>query len=100
MIEEPAATMTLHNFRTICGVSPVVEVVKETYAKGGTALQLWDHEGPLLTATQWIPRIPSKCVAIKDYAENQGCLAQLISHGVIEPPHEFLDGLPICRLRF
>ena len=85
---------------TICGVSPVVEVVKETYANGGIALQLWDHEGPLLTPTQWIPGIPAGCVAIKDYDENAGCLAQLMRDGVIAAPHQYLDGLPICRVLF
>jgi ribosomal protein L37AE/L43A len=99
-VEEQAGIITLHDFESVCGVSPMVEVVKETYANGGIALQLWDDDGPLLTATQWIPGIPAGCVAIKDYDENAGCLTQLIRHGVIAPPHLYLDGYPICRVLF
>jgi hypothetical protein len=93
-------SITVSNFVTICGVSPVVDVVKERYANGGIGLQLWDHEGPLLTATQWIPGIPAGCVAIKDYAENEGCLAELVRTGVVAPPHQYLSGRPICRVLF
>ena len=91
-------TAVIHNFVTICGISPEVEVVVEQYSNGGPGLQLWDHEGPLMTATVWVPGIPEGRVAIKDYAENQGCLEELIRHGVVDPPEAFLDGLPICRL--
>ncbi len=97
--EEPSESKTIHDFVTICGVSPIVEVVMERYAMGGYGIQLWDNEGPLMTATRWIPGIPAGCVAIKDFDENAGCLEQLIARGVIEPPQEFLEGLPICRLR-
>lgn len=90
--------MQITCFIALAGVSPVVEVVRETYVNGGIGLQLWDHEGPLMTATVWIPGIPAACVAIKDYEENEGCLAQLIHHRVIYPPHTFLKGLPVCRL--
>jgi hypothetical protein len=93
-------SITVANFVAICGVSPEVNVVKEHYANGGVGLQLWDHEGPLLTATQWIPGIPAGCVAIKDYEENEGCLGQLVRTGVIAPPHQFLNGYPICRVLF
>jgi len=71
-----------------------VDVVKERYANGGVGLQLWDHEGPLLTG------IPDGFVAIKDYEENDGCLAQLIAKSVIDQPIGFLNGYPICRLLF
>lgn len=98
--EEPHESKTIRDFVTICGVSPVVEVVLERYAMGGYGLQLWDSEGPLMTPTRWIPGIPAGCVAIKDFDENAGCLEQLIAQRVIEPPQEFLEGLPICRLLF
>lgn len=96
---ERLSTMTLRDIHTACGISPVVELVIESYAMGGIALQLWDHEGPLLTATLWIPGIPEGCVAIKDFDENEGILDQLIRQKVVDAPHVFLDGLPICRLQ-
>ncbi len=104
--EEPATVppaltaLTLRQFVTLAGISEVVTVLKEQYRNGGTALQLWDEEGPLITATSWIPGIPEGHVAIKDYAENEGCLAELLRHGVVDPPCGYLGGFPICRLRF
>jgi len=94
------STIVLTDFVTICGVSPTVTVVKERYAKGGLGLQLWDDEGPLLTASQWVPGIPAGCVAIKSHAENVGCLAQLIRHGVVSEPLAFINGYPVCRVVF
>ena len=98
--DDSLESKTIHDFETVCGVSPNVEVVRERYANGGYGLQLWDNEGPLMTATRWIPGIPLGCVAIKDFDENAGCLEQLVAQGVIDPPHQYLDGYPICRLRF
>jgi hypothetical protein len=84
---------------TVCGHrSERVEIEKTTYSKGGVALQLWDEDGPLMTATSWVPRVPANCVAIKTYAENEGCLEQLQQAGVIAPPHSYRSGLPICQL--
>lgn len=100
MIQEAASSVSIRDFWTVAGVSPEVEVVKERYAKGGTGLQLWDHEGPLLTATHWLPGIPEGCVAVKDYEENEGCLAQLIAKGVLGRPERFQNGYPICRVLF
>ena len=70
----------------------------EEYRNGGVALQLWDHAGPLITATQWVPCIPEGHVAIKDHEENEGCLEQLIAQGVVGPRVMSIQGFPICRL--
>lgn len=94
------SSLTLHHFISLAGISEVVTVIKEPYRKGGIGLQLWDNEGPLMTATSWIPGIPEGHVAIKDYAENEGCLAELVRHGVVDPPIGYSGPFPICRLRF
>ncbi|BCX49847.1 conserved hypothetical protein [Haloferula helveola] len=91
-------SVTIPNFRTIAGVSPIAVVSIDDYTRGGIALRVIDHDGPLMTATVWVPGIPAGHVAIKDYPEHEGCLEQLIRHRVVEPTGDTLDGFPICRL--
>ncbi|MCH7226761.1 hypothetical protein [Haloferula sp. A504] len=86
------------NFVSIFGVSPIAVVTIDDYARGGIALRVTDHDGPLMTATAWTPGIPPGHVAVKDYPDMDGCLDQLIRHRVVEPPKESLNGFPICRL--
>ena len=100
VLERSERFITLSHF-TACGHrSERVEIEKTAYAKGGIALQMWDDEGPFMTITCWVPGVPSTCVAIKNYAENEGCLEQLQQAGVIAPPHSYRSGLPICQLLF
>lgn len=55
------------------------------YADGSPAIQLWDAQGPLATATVWLPEPPAEgCVWIKDWSENEGMLDSLALAGVIE----------------
>ena len=97
-LRPPVWGAEIHDFRTVSGVYPKVEVLIERYARGGIALELWNDEGLLLTATVWLPGLPQGRVAIKDHSENAGCLEQLVDHGIVDPPESFMDGLPICRL--
>jgi hypothetical protein len=75
-------------------------VMLETYARGGTCIRLVDtsDQGPVATASSWIPGLQPDEVAIKDYSENQGMLDTLVFAGIVNPPHRMLDGFPICRL--
>lgn len=73
------------------------------YANGGPAIRLLTEEyEPYCTATVWIPDIPEKHVAIKDYAENEGVLAALIRAGIVGQPVEWRQSgwvmIPICKL--
>lgn len=54
----------------------------------------------LMVASCLVPGIPEGCVAIKDFAENRGCLRELTNAGVVDDPHFFIAGIPICRLLF
>lgn len=66
---------------------PNVEVVFSTYQRGGVAIQLYDEDGPLGTASVYMDgNEPSPgCVWIKDWSENEGILESLTKAKVIEP---------------
>lgn len=94
----------LRNFTCVYGTLPRVDVVKKRYTTGEIALYIEvGLDGPrvtLLVASCWVPGIPEGCVAIKDFAENRGCLAALTNAGVIDDPHLFIDDVPVCRVLF
>lgn len=98
IIRRDGSHAILSHFRTHAGLSENVEIEVQSYARGGMGLQLWDSEGPLLTASTWIPGIPEGHVAIKNYSENEGCLEQLVQAGLILAPHFYISGFPVCRL--
>ena len=94
----------LHNFTCVLGTLRQVEVVKKQYVTGDIALYIeavfQGKRETLLIASCLIPGIPPDCVAIKDFAENRGCLRELTNAGAIDDPHLFLNGVPICRVLF
>jgi hypothetical protein len=94
----------LPNFTCNCGVLRWVEVVKDYYPTGDLGLRLYvKAEGVrecLMVPTCLIPGIPEGCVAIRDEAENRGVLRELTNAGVIDDPHAFIGGIPICRVLF
>lgn len=70
------------------GLTSEVEVCFSRYVHGGIAIRLVSlTHGPWLMVTMFIPGkvVPMNCVAIKNYAENQGIVDRLIENGVIEP---------------
>lgn len=95
---------TLINFTCVCGTLPFVEVVKKRYTTGDIALCIEmvinGRRETLMIASCLIPGIPEDCVAIKDFAENWGCLRELTNAGAIDDPHTYLRGYPICRVLF
>jgi hypothetical protein len=74
------------------------------YNNGGTAIELYNDEGPYATATKWIPGLAEGEVAIKDHCENQGVLNGLVEAGIVAKPHRTYplpfgrDELQICKL--
>lgn len=60
--------------------------MKKRYTTGEIALyNEADFNGnreTLMIAYCWIPGIPQDCVAIKDFAENRGCLRELTNAGM------------------
>jgi outer membrane lipoprotein-sorting protein len=82
-----------------------VNVVKNEYRNGGTAIQLVDAEDgmPFATATIWIEGLAKDEVAIKDYSENAGMLAFLLENGIVENPSRIVDNgfvnIPVCKLK-
>lgn len=100
VLERHENSIVISHF-TACGHrSERVEIEKTAYANGGIALQMWDDEGPFITVTCWVPGLPADCVAIKNYAENEGCLEQLQQAGVIASPLRYQSGFPVCQLLF
>ena len=97
-------TKILLNFTCVCGTLPHVQVIKKQYTTGEIALYIEvGFDGPretLMIASCWVPGIPEGCVAIKDFAENFGCLSALTNAGVIDDPHGFIEDIPICRVLF
>lgn len=83
-------------------------VERRRYPNGRVALQLVTHDDgfpePVATATVNVPEweLADDEVIIKDYAENHGILAALITAGLVHPPerHGLLNYTPvaICRL--
>lgn len=71
---------------TLVGIEyPDVQVKRDTYLDGSTALRIVDEFGVLATATVWLETPPQKgCVWIKDWSENEGMLASLVAAGVVE----------------
>jgi hypothetical protein len=72
-----------------CGFECTVEISR--YAKGGTAIQLYDAEDrmPVATATICVPGLtfPSeRHVVIKNYSENEGVLEALEEAGILKTP--------------
>lgn len=85
------------------------EVYRTEYPAGGaTALVLIEQDTgePYATATvnlpEITPRIPVRCLLVKDYSENEGILAALEEAGVVEDTGQrVLSGfveLPVARL--
>lgn len=64
-----------------------VRIERHAYKDGSPALQVWDEDGPLATATVYLLGQPASdgCVWIKDWSENEGMLDSLTALGVIEP---------------
>ena len=76
------------------------------YTNGQTRIQLYDLEDglPYCTATISVEQKLSEGeVAIKNYSENVGILQSLVSAGVIEKPHSFIETgyvtIPLCKLK-
>jgi hypothetical protein len=75
------------------GLNETVRVHFERYPNGQLALLLVteDHE-PWLTATSAISSpVPTGCIAVKDWSENEGVPAMLLKSDVIE-------GDPVARV--
>jgi len=74
------------------------------YNNGGTAIELYNDEGPYTTATKWVPGLAEGEVAIKDHCENQGVLNSLVEAGIVAKPHRTHalpfgpDQLQVCKL--
>ncbi len=58
------------------------------YPNGSPKLQLMADSLPVCTATTNVPNltVPTGCVLIKDYAENNGVLDALIVAGIVSVP--------------
>jgi hypothetical protein len=71
---------------TLVGIEyPDAKIERGQYGDGSIALRLFDAEGPIATATVWLPTPPQEgCVWIKDWSENEGMLASLVAAGVVE----------------
>jgi len=55
------------------------------YLNGNTALELWDEEGPVATATVNMgDKLPKDQAYIKDYSENEGMLEALADAGIVK----------------
>lgn len=71
---------------------------------GNTAIMIMSkNEGPIMTATVNIDKLPFNCVAIKDYSENCGIAKALVEAKVIEAePYEYIPSgfvvIPFYRL--
>lgn len=87
------------------GMNEPLRVRFDTYRNGQRAILLETLDGePWTDATRAVQvPVPTGCVAVKDYSENEGLLAVLIAGGVLEPdpvgsiPSGFVR-LPVHRL--
>ena len=82
-----------------------VTVYLSNYQKGNAnALQLFsvDDGYPFATASVNVGELEPDEVAIKDYSENEGILAELVAENVIEKPHRTQESkgftAPVCRI--
>jgi hypothetical protein len=90
------------DFETPYGSYPNCSLDVQRYPNGDLRLQLYNHDGPVGTATTQPPqRLGRGEIAVKDYGENQGMLPALMEAGLVEPPHRSMDNgyaaIPICR---
>lgn len=77
------------------------------YKNGQTAIKLFDMTDgmPFATATVAVEDglLKEGEVAIKDYSENEGILDTLITAGIVDYPHAFIQSsfvkVPICKLK-
>lgn len=79
---------------------------RRTYpATGGVRLDLIDAVDhlPFATCTVSLKNLEKNEVAIKDYSENEGVLQLLITEGIIEKPHRYVNSdyvkIPVCLLK-
>lgn len=87
------------------GTNQTLNVRFARYRNGQRSIRLETPEGESwLDATRAVGcTLPTDCVAIKDYSENEGVLALLVKAGVLEPhpldtiPSGFVE-LPVHRL--
>ena len=77
-----------------------------TYGNGNIALVASDMEGGSTVGILSVntPEIlPSDCVAIKDYSENEGVLKSLIANGVVGEPEYYIPSgfvqIPVCVIK-
>lgn len=82
-----------------------VEIYPATYANGQLALELLDPETGerVVMATVAVGnKLPSGCVAIKNYSENEGMLEALIAAGLVKAPVDWIRSgfvaIPVCPL--
>ena len=62
----------------------ICEVSKGQYGNGNTALQLYDYEGLVATATVNMGiKLPEDQAYIKDYSENEGMVSALKEAGIV-----------------
>lgn len=76
-----------------CGDTMEVTARTSTYANNGiTELSLETPQGePVTTVTVNLPgtRPDPGCILVKDYSENEGLLAELVTAGLLEPTGRF-----------
>ena len=72
------------------------------YRNGGTALVLNDETEDRVVLTVWIEGLAAGEVAVKDYSENEGVLAELLRLKIVKEPHRVAQAgyvnLPVCKL--
>lgn len=79
------------------------EVRQAHYGNGRIALELYNHEGSIAIATVNCPHveIPSDCIVVKNYSENEGMLEALqeagIVGGVVGHIHTGFVIVPVCE---
>jgi hypothetical protein len=79
-------------------------LVVEEYMNGGHCLSLVDsNDGELIAVfTVWVEGLAANEVGIKDYSENSGALASLLTAGVVTASHRSVRSghviIPVCYL--
>ena len=75
------------------------------YGNGRLAIELVCADGaPMACATVNLPNVPMGAdeAAIKDYSENEGMLAAMMSAGIVSAPMRWVESgwvrVPICRI--
>lgn len=71
--------------KTVSFAGYTCTVVEGRYSNGRIALQLMDEEGPVAVGTVNVEdvEIPSDCVIVKNYSENEGMLEALQQAGIV-----------------